>query len=326
MGRWRSLPARPGSASLLFGASDGVEQKFTGQIRDSETGMDFFLARYYASAVGRFTSPDAPMIGSDPEDPQSWNLYSYVRNRPMNATDPTGHHIVDCMWDGCSPFGASGGEGGGGGAIIDGVEQTIFNTSGLGNNALAACPNNFCNGFGRNLEGQTSYIQFTASAGSGPQGYRSIPEMGTYNYDVGNGQYLNAGQFNQAIQPAVNAQRVAFASAVASRTGLDYNTVYSALTAQTNADGTTMVKGGNVQFNVDDQAVIDAIQNLLAAGANNGSAGAPSIHLHGSDPTGPYHLDTMSPYPLLGPGLLVHFGVDVFAGTLFYGPIPIPRL
>ena len=91
------------SSSLLFGSSDGVEQKFTGQIRDSETGMDFFLARYYASAVGRFTSPDAPMIGSDPEDPQSWNLYSYVRNRPMNATDPTGHHIVDCMWDGCSP-------------------------------------------------------------------------------------------------------------------------------------------------------------------------------------------------------------------------------
>ena len=45
------------SASLLFGASDGVEQKFTGQIRDSETGMDFFPARYYASAVGRFTSP-----------------------------------------------------------------------------------------------------------------------------------------------------------------------------------------------------------------------------------------------------------------------------
>src|SRR5579875_1917105 len=71
------------SASLLFGASDGIEQKFTGQIRDSETGMDFFPARYYASAVERFMSPDAPLIGSDPEDPLSWNLYSYARNRPM---------------------------------------------------------------------------------------------------------------------------------------------------------------------------------------------------------------------------------------------------
>src|SRR5579885_2536989 len=45
------------SSSLLFGSSDGIEQKFTGQVRDSETGMDFFAARYYASAVGRFTSP-----------------------------------------------------------------------------------------------------------------------------------------------------------------------------------------------------------------------------------------------------------------------------
>src|SRR5579875_3164889 len=105
------------SASLLFGSSDGVEQKFTGQIRDSETGMDFFTARYYASALGRFTSPDPMNLGADLLDPQTWNAYAYVRNRPMNATDPTGHHIVDCMWDGCSPFGASGGEGGGGGSV-----------------------------------------------------------------------------------------------------------------------------------------------------------------------------------------------------------------
>jgi|GEM_PF-6974532 len=161
------------SSSLLFGASDGIEQKFTGQIRDSETGMDFFPARYYASAVERFMSPDAPLIGSDPEDPQSWNLYSYARNRPMNATDPTGHHIVDCMWDGCSPFGASGGEGGGGGAIIDGVEQTIFNTSALGNNALAACPNNFCNGFAPVANGNIAYVQYTAPA-NGPGAYMAL--------------------------------------------------------------------------------------------------------------------------------------------------------
>ena len=78
------------SASLLFGASDGVEQKFTGQIRDSETGMDFFLARYYASAVGRFTSPDPMNLGADATDPQSWNAYAYVRNNPLALVDPMG--------------------------------------------------------------------------------------------------------------------------------------------------------------------------------------------------------------------------------------------
>ncbi len=78
------------SSSLLFGASDGVEQKFTGQIRDSETGMDFFTARYYASAVGRFMSPDPANAGADLLDPQSWNAYAYVRNNPLALVDPMG--------------------------------------------------------------------------------------------------------------------------------------------------------------------------------------------------------------------------------------------
>jgi RHS repeat-associated protein len=78
------------SSSLLFGASDGVEQKFTGQIRDSETGLDFFAARYYASAVGRFTSPDPMNLGADPTDPQTWNAYAYVRNNPLALVDPMG--------------------------------------------------------------------------------------------------------------------------------------------------------------------------------------------------------------------------------------------
>ncbi len=32
--------------------------KFTGKERDAESGLDYFLARYYASAQGRFLSPD----------------------------------------------------------------------------------------------------------------------------------------------------------------------------------------------------------------------------------------------------------------------------
>ena len=74
----------------IFGPfSDSVTQRFTGKERDSESGLDYFGARYYGSALGRWTSPD---IGVDqhPEDPQSWNLYSYVRNGPLSRTDPTG--------------------------------------------------------------------------------------------------------------------------------------------------------------------------------------------------------------------------------------------
>jgi RHS repeat-associated protein len=63
---------------------------FTGKERDEESKLDYFGARYYASAVGRFTGPDRPLVDQQAESPQSWNLYSYVRNNPMSATDPSG--------------------------------------------------------------------------------------------------------------------------------------------------------------------------------------------------------------------------------------------
>jgi RHS repeat-associated protein len=70
-------------------------QKFTGKERDSEVGLDNFLARYYSAAQGRFTVPDMPFLDQNPRDPQSWNIYSYVRNNPLNYIDSTGH---DCVY------------------------------------------------------------------------------------------------------------------------------------------------------------------------------------------------------------------------------------
>ena len=57
-----------------------VALRFTGKERDAETGLDYFGARYMSAAQGRFTSPDRPFVGWDIGDPQSWNLYGYVRN------------------------------------------------------------------------------------------------------------------------------------------------------------------------------------------------------------------------------------------------------
>jgi RHS repeat-associated protein len=62
--------------------------KFTGKERDTETGLDYFGARYNASTMGRFMSPD-PVAG-EAASPQSLNLYSYVRNNPLKFIDPTG--------------------------------------------------------------------------------------------------------------------------------------------------------------------------------------------------------------------------------------------
>jgi RHS repeat-associated protein len=75
-------------------AGDSVRQKFTGKERDSETGLDYFHARYYSSAQGRFTSPDLPFADQHQSNPQSWNLYPYVRNSPCNNIDPNGRCSV----------------------------------------------------------------------------------------------------------------------------------------------------------------------------------------------------------------------------------------
>src|SRR5207244_13652377 len=47
------------------GHTDGLRAKFTGQQRDTETGMDYSIARYYSSGLGRFTSSDEFTGGPD---------------------------------------------------------------------------------------------------------------------------------------------------------------------------------------------------------------------------------------------------------------------
>lgn len=69
---------------------------FTGKERDSESELDYFGARYYSSTMGRFMSPDwadspSPVPWAVFSDPQSLNLYSYVRNNPLSHRDLDGH-------------------------------------------------------------------------------------------------------------------------------------------------------------------------------------------------------------------------------------------
>jgi RHS repeat-associated protein len=65
--------------------------QFSGKERESETGLDYFGARYYANGQYRFISVD-PIISKEGavSNPQLWNLYAYCRNNPVTFLDPDG--------------------------------------------------------------------------------------------------------------------------------------------------------------------------------------------------------------------------------------------
>src|SRR5436853_3716638 len=101
------------SSAMKYSGLDATRQKFTSKERDSESGLDYFLARYYSSAQGRFTSPDEftggpddlfdfadeasanPLFYADLHEPQSLNKYQYGYNCPLRYVDPNGHGVKD---------------------------------------------------------------------------------------------------------------------------------------------------------------------------------------------------------------------------------------
>jgi RHS repeat-associated protein len=90
--------------SLPFGDGQGINSTcgdvspmhFTGKERDTESGLDEFGARHFASTMGRFMQADPFTVTPGRiVDPQQFNLYAYVRNNPLRHIDPTGMLIDD---------------------------------------------------------------------------------------------------------------------------------------------------------------------------------------------------------------------------------------
>jgi RHS repeat-associated protein len=73
--------------------TDGTLQTkytYTGQYSNvSDFGLMYYNARWYDSALGRFTSADT--IVPQQGNPLDWDRYLYSRANPLNYTDPTGH-------------------------------------------------------------------------------------------------------------------------------------------------------------------------------------------------------------------------------------------
>jgi RHS repeat-associated protein len=77
---------------------DTNHYKFTGKELDDETGLYNYGARYFSPGLGRFVTPDwsakpVPIPYANLKDPQTLNLFSYVRNNPTSLPDPDGHAV-----------------------------------------------------------------------------------------------------------------------------------------------------------------------------------------------------------------------------------------
>jgi RHS repeat-associated protein len=90
------------TAAQGYGVADNVMQRYTGQQRDLEGPvLDFFGARYFQGAQGRFTGPDPKQVTRKRvSDPQQWNQYAYTRNNPLKYFDPDGRELKLTIYSG----------------------------------------------------------------------------------------------------------------------------------------------------------------------------------------------------------------------------------
>jgi RHS repeat-associated protein len=70
------------------------QRQFAGKERDSETGLDYFGARFLRGESGRFITTD-PVLNTEAalSDPQRWNRYAYSLNNPLRFIDPDGREV-----------------------------------------------------------------------------------------------------------------------------------------------------------------------------------------------------------------------------------------
>jgi RHS repeat-associated protein len=199
-----------------------VGSRSTGKERDTESGNDYFGARYYASSMGRFMSPDwsaqvEPVPYSKLGDPQSLNLYAYVYNNPITGVDPDGHQLASPDRWGCQ-------------ANEPGCQNNSNDNAATKTNALNA----YISGGGVGMrpgearqnvssDARTDIMLFAGSSGTGtplplnsasirPMGWEIVPNVDTLDEvdqfrDPGSHMELNTAQMQ-----AISARKHEFAS------------------------------------------------------------------------------------------------------------------
>ena len=123
---------------------------FTGKEEDTEVGLHYFGSRYYSSYLGRWLSPDPPVVHGG----GLGNHYGYCFNSPYIAVDPDGNYaqaiigaVVGAIVGGVSAAISGGGAkeivlgavvGAGIGALTGGVGSAVSASAGAGAGVVTA--------------------------------------------------------------------------------------------------------------------------------------------------------------------------------------------
>ncbi|MBO9607258.1 MAG: RHS repeat-associated core domain-containing protein, partial [Paenibacillaceae bacterium] len=78
--------------------------RYSGELWDNETSLQYLRARWYDPSNGRFISKDT--YEGQIDNPLSLNLYTYVGNNPLIRWDPDGHkwELIKNGWEGTKVF------------------------------------------------------------------------------------------------------------------------------------------------------------------------------------------------------------------------------
>ena len=150
------------------------KRQYIDQFSDTQTGLNYLNARYYAPSQGQFLTDDPVFLG-DPKrqtlrDPQSLNAYSYSEDNPITKSDPQGLQALGGLDDLMAAYGVTdllipairA-------AIVTGAVNTDFNIAGnivqnarQGQLTYNATPGSLLNSFG-----QGALFGATAETGAG---------------------------------------------------------------------------------------------------------------------------------------------------------------
>ena len=123
----------PFGGELVFTNSCAQNYKFAAMERDPASGLYRTMNRQYSSGYSRWLSPDPLGVGAvSLENPQTWNMYAYVRNNPTTLIDPLGLEDVSSGNPNCEDDDASCDDGGGDGSGGDGGDGSGGDGSGGG--------------------------------------------------------------------------------------------------------------------------------------------------------------------------------------------------